>query len=164
MNRTSLIVTSVVGLWIAIVLQQSVAVKLAIFGARPDFLLLFVVPLSLMTSRAGGATLGFFAGLLHGAATGAFMAQYVASRAVAGFMGSWSRGIGMHVNWGVASVTTIILTVVARLIFMFLAAPPGVLRFLGDTIGSAMYNGVLAIPVYMLLQWVLNPKVRSGLR
>jgi rod shape-determining protein MreD len=164
MNRTPLILTSIVGLWIAVILQQSIAVRLSIFGARPDFLLLFIVPLSLLTSRPGGTLLGFFAGLLQGATTGVFMAQYVASRTIAGFMASWSRGFGMHVNWGVACVTTIILTIVARLIYMFLAAPPGVMRFLGDTIGSAMYNGVLAIPVYMLLQWVIDPKVRSGLR
>lgn len=164
MSTKRLAVTSVLGLWIAVVLQQSMASRVAIFGVRPDFLILFLAPISLMTSRMGGATLGFFAGLLEGAASGVSMAHYIASRAIAGFLGSWSRAIGMHINWGVASITTVILTVVSRLIFMFLAAPTGVLRFLGDTIGSALYNGVLAIPVYMLLQWVLNPRVRSGLR
>jgi rod shape-determining protein MreD len=164
MNRKSLIVTSVIGLWVAIILQQAVATRVAIFGARPDFLLLFIVPLSLMTGRAGGATLGFFAGLLQGAAVGAFLAQYVVSRTLAGFAASWSRATGLQLNWGVASVSTILLTLISRLIYMFLAAPPEVMRFLGDTIGSAFYNGVLAIPVYMLLQWVLGPRVRSGLR
>jgi hypothetical protein len=92
------------------------------------------------------------------------LAHYIASLTVAGFLGSWSRAIGLHVNWGVAAVTTLILTIVARLFWMFLAGPHEPLKFLEDTIGTAMYNGVLAIPVYMLLQRILNPKVRSGLR
>jgi hypothetical protein len=50
------------------------------------------------------------------------------------------------------------LTIVAQLILMFFAPPPGIASFLGATIGSAMVNGVLAVPVHALLRRILGPQ------
>ena len=155
--------TWVIGLWVAAVLQQSLSPHLRIFVARPDFLLIFTVAVSLFLTRRTAAGLGFTAGLIEGAVAGAHLAPYAISRAVAGFVTAWSRVMGLEVNKLVVALTAFLATIIAGLLWMFSAAPANLGAFLGDTIGSAMYNGVLAIPVYMLLERVLNPRSRSGL-
>jgi rod shape-determining protein MreD len=154
---------SVFGLWIAAILQQAVSPHLSLWGAKPDFILILVAPFSLFVPRKGGSALGFAGGVLQGAIAGANLAPIAISRAVAGFVGSWSRKIELERNFIVVSATTFVVSLIAGLVWMFIAAPPGVAVYLGDTIGSAMYNGVLAIPVYMLLERVLNTRSRSGL-
>jgi rod shape-determining protein MreD len=161
-TTTRLVIVSIISLWIAAVFQQVLAPRFAIFGVRPDFLLIVLVPLSLFVNRSTAAVLGFFAGLLYGAAAGANLTHYAVSRTLAGFAGSWSKATGLELNLVVLAITTAIVTVLAQMVWMFLAAPSGVLSFLGDTIGSAMYNGVLAVPFYMLLRRVLVPNARSG--
>lgn len=94
---------------------------------------------------------------------GANLAHYAVSRTVAGFAGASSRAIGFEINIAVVGVTAALMTLVAQTVFMFLAAPKGIAAFLGDTIGSAVYNGVLAIPTYLLLRRVLSYS-RSGMK
>ena len=163
MNKRRLTITAIVSIWLAAILQQAVAPRLSILGMRPDFLLVVLTPLSLWVPRSTAAILGFFCGFFQGAAAGANLTHYVISRTVAGFAGSWSRTVGFEINAVVVGVTAFLLTLLAQTVWMFLAAPREVLAFLGDTIGSAMYNGVLAIPVYMLLKRIVNPNARSGL-
>jgi hypothetical protein len=49
-------------------------------------------------------------------------------------------------------------TLLAYLLMMVPAPPPEVGRYLRDTIVAAMYNGVLAIPLYALLRRTLRSK------
>jgi rod shape-determining protein MreD len=163
MNQGRLLAASVIGLWVAAILQQALSPHLSIFGARPDFILILVSPLSMLVPRKKGSALGFAGGVLQGAIAGANLAPFAISKAVAGFMGAWSRNIELERNFIVVFVTTFVVSLIAGLVWMFLAAPQGVAVYLGDTIGSAMYNGVLAIPVYMLLERMLNTRSRSGL-
>jgi rod shape-determining protein MreD len=163
MNQGRLLAISIIGLWLAAILQQALSPHLSIFGARPDFILVLVSPLSIFVPRNKGAALGFAGGVLQGAIAGGHLAASAISKAVAGFMGSWSRKIELERNFIVVFVTTFVVSLIAGLVWMFVAAPKGIAVYLGDTIGSAMYNGVLAIPVYMLLERVLNTRSRSGL-
>lgn len=149
------VIVAVITLWLGAGLQQALANRLGILGATPDFLLVFLACLCLYTNRVGGAVLGFFAGLAAGATVGANMTQYVFSRTLTGFLDSWSRNLGIDANLFVAGVNAFFVTIVAQLIQMFFAPPPGIVTFLGATIASAMYNGVLAVPVYALLRRIL---------
>ena len=146
-----------VALWLGAVLQQSLG-RYGIFNARPDYLLVVLSCLCLYSSRAGGALAGFFAGLLSGAITGANLTQYIFSRSVAGFLDAWARKLGLDPNALTAAMNSFFMTVVAQLILMFFAPPSGIASFLGATIGSAMVNGVLAIPVHALLRRILGPQ------
>ena len=137
--------------------------RLSIFGARPDFLVVFLGCASLFLNRGPGALLGFGCGAFHGAIAGANLAHYAVSRTLGGFLASWSRTIGFELNILVAVATTAVTTLIVGIVWMFLAAPHGVARFLGDTIGSAVYNGVLAIPTYLLLRRAVNSRSRSGI-
>ncbi len=147
-------------LWICAVLQFGLARYLAVFGAEPDFLMVAVVTISLCLPRAPGAATGFVAGVIQGALVGASLAHYAISRIIAGFVSAWSRGLRFELTAAAVGLTAVSVTIFSGLIFLFTAAPPGIVGYMGDTIGTAMYNGVLAMPLYALLKRVLHPTVR----
>lgn len=147
-------------LWLSAILERGLALHLAVFGAKPDFLLLATSVCGLCLSRPGGALTGFGAGLIQGALIGANLSHYVVSRALAGFVAGWIRHMRFEASAVVIGLTTATISIGAELTFMLTAGPKGIAGFLGDTMGTAIYNGVLAIPVYALLRRVLNPVVR----
>lgn len=150
-------IVALVALWLGAVLQQSLG-RYGILNARPDYILVMLSCICLYSSRSGGALAGFAAGLLSGAITGANLTQYIFSRTVTGFVDAWARNLGLDPNAVTAALNSFFMTVVAQLILMFFAPPPGIASFLGATIGSAMVNGVLAVPVNALLRRILGPQ------
>lgn len=150
----------VIALWIGAIVERSLSPNITVLGARPDFLLLVSIVTSLGLSRSGAALTGFAAGVIQGALIGANLTHYVFSRAMTAFMAAWSRQLRVEMSPLAVAITTAVLTIFGRLLFMVTAGPKGIAGFLGDTMGTAIYNGVLAIPVYALLRRVLNPVVR----
>lgn len=141
-----------VGLYLSVVLQLAVAPRISFFGIGPDFPLLFTAVFSLRTSRLGTVTLGFFAGLCEGALAGVNLAHYVISRTVAAFLGGSAQGMGMQPASSTAAFVAAAVAFFAQLLLTFLAPSGGFGRMLGDTIGSAIVNGLLAVPLYALLK------------
>jgi hypothetical protein len=152
------ILVATVLLWFGAVLQGSVAPQIRIGNAYPDFLLVFLSLMCLFTTTSGATILGFFTGLMTGAPAGANLGPHIISRTIAGHVDGWVGAIGFQPNAFWAGVNTLIVTVVAHLLQMFLAPPPGIPAFLAATIASAVYNGVLAMPLYLLLRRILSPK------
>lgn len=136
---------------------QPLAPRFALCGLSPDFLLVTLAVFLHFSSRRGGMVLGFAAGVLAGALPGANMAHYVISRTVAGFFGSWARALGVEEGRATAAASAFAITLIAQIVLMFLAPPARIGPFLGATIGSAVVNGVLAIPLYALVSRVLGP-------
>ena len=136
---------------------QPLAPRLALCGVRPDFMLIVLGPLCLLASRLVGTLLGFAAGVIAGSLSGANMAHYVISRTVGGFFVSSARSLGLADSTATVAFTTVALTLIAQLVLMFLAPPARIMGFLADTMGSAVLNGVLAIPIHFLLSKVVDP-------
>ena len=153
------ILVSSLAIWLSAVFQQSVSHRIDIYSATPDFLLITLSCLCMYASRAGGAVIGFIAGLAAGSITGANLSQFIFSRTITGFLDAWSRSFGLDPNFIAAAVNAFFVTIVAQLILMFFAPPSGITAFLGATILSAMVNGVLAVPVHALLRKILGPQV-----
>lgn len=153
------VLVSGLAIWLSAVLQQSIAHRIDLLTATPDFLLITLSCLCMYSSRAGGALIGFLVGLAAGAITGANLSQFIFSRTITGFLDSWSRSFGLDPNFIAAAVNAFVVTIVAQLILMFFAPPSGIVAFLGATILSAMVNGVLAVPVHALLRRILGPQV-----
>lgn len=160
MSNTRYITCVVLLLWIAAVCQFSVAPRIAIFGAGPDFLLAAVACLALFKPRRSGAWVGFAAGVLHGGVAGANLAAYAISRTFAGFLIGWLGMMDLEKSPVVAFFAAATATIIGQLILLFGAPPPAILPFLLATIGTAMYNGVIAVPVFALLRRILNPPQR----
>jgi rod shape-determining protein MreD len=150
------IVVAIIALWAAACFQE-IAPRLAILGATPDFLLVTMVVLSLHTSRRGGAVLGFFAGFLQGALASSLMGYYVVSRTLAGFFAAWSRDIRFEQSWWLVFLTAFFATAFALAIRLFLPPAQAISPFALATILTATYNGVLAMPLYALLNRLLAP-------
>jgi rod shape-determining protein MreD len=119
---------------------------------------------ALLSTPLGGAWAGFFSGLLQGALAGANLTAYVISRILPAFGIAWMSDLDIRIAPAVAGLIVAAATLVSQLLLMFLAPPPQILSFLGATIGTAMYNGVLAIPVYSLLRRLFKGKEGAGLR
>lgn len=153
-------VTGAVLLWLAGVLQQGLAERLAIFGVAPNFLLIALGPMALLSRPSVGGTMGFFAGLIQGALAGANLTHYVISRTLAGFLTSLGNQLDIRLALTVAGLACAATTFIAQLILMFLAPPSGsLIAYLFGSLGMALYNGVLAIPLYSLLRRWFAPSI-----
>jgi len=150
----------VILLWVAGGCQQSVASSFAIGGAVPDFLFVALSVLALQTSRKAGTVAGFAAGAIHGGIAGANFAAYALTRTIAGFFLGWLSSSDIDVNFVAAGLITFIATLVTQFVFMLIAPPPAIWSFLLATIGVAIYNGVLAMPVQFLVAKAMPPKER----
>jgi len=143
-------------IWIAGILQAN-AELLMLLGARPDFLLTTAVVLSAWSGRRTGATIGFFAGLVHGALFSSGIGYYIVSRTLACFGVSWSRKLDIELSYWLIGSTVFVSTVFVQAFQLFLPPPQNILRLSLDTIMTATYNGVLAMPLYALLKKILDP-------
>lgn len=148
-------------LWLSAGLNMGLAGKIEILGSGPDFLLLSLAVLTCFTSRLGGAVLGFACGVFYGSLAGANLAQYAISRTLVGFASGWFNDLGFERNWYMVALRAASVVLTAQALLMLSAPPADLPGFLGDTIGSAMYNGVLAVPYFALLRSLLDPKARK---
>ncbi len=160
MNPVAFIPTAVITLWICAAMEQSLATRLGFWGVRPDFLLVALTVLSLYTSKRGGIVLGFFAGLLHGGIAGANMMHYIISRTLGGYAAATTRNPKFEPKLATVAATVAGITVFSQIVLMFFAPPDGIARFLGATILSALYNGVLSLPLHALMKRILKPTYR----
>lgn len=163
MSRRRFFLVAIVALWIAAVLQTAVVPHISFLGFSPDLYLVMVGCLSVFSGRAEGALVGFLAGLLQGGLHVMRLAHYIVSRTLTGFLVAWSMKLEIELRPLIVAVIVVLATILAKLLWMFLAAPPGIGAFLADTIRTAVYNGVLAVPVYALLKRILNPDARKGI-
>lgn len=142
-------------LFLAGVAQQSLAYRIAIFHTAPDFFLVLLSVGSILCSQTESIVLGFLAGFLLGSLEGANLGHLVATRTLTGFGLSFVPIPEFRSGLLFAGLAAIGATLVAQLLLLLLAPPTGIAGFLADTIRMAMYNGVLAIPVYALLSRIL---------
>ena len=147
--------------WLAAGVQHGAATKLAVFGATPDFLLVVALTSSILMRPGTSAGLGFLAGLLQGAMAGANLAQHVISRVLTCFFIGYESRLEVGVRVEDAALTVAIGTIVSGVLLTILAPPPEIWPFLRATIGTAIYNGVLAVPTYLLVRRLFKHQVKS---
>jgi cell shape-determining protein MreD len=151
---------SAVFLWIAGGLQEGLAPRISFGPASPDFLLIVVAVIGLMCNRRSGAMLGFAAGMIAGALAGANLSSYVLTRTIAGFACASISHFEFEPNPIVAGAVTIMVTLVAQFGLMFVSPPGAIIPFVLATIGTALVNGVLAMPLHLLIRRLSNPYTR----
>lgn len=148
---------AVVAVLVATVIQQGALNRYTLLGAQVDLPLIVVLGFALISRPAAGAGLGFFSGVLTGALSGATLAHYALSRTVAGFaLGMRSQGERSVVSGAIWVAAGSFL---AKLVLFLIAPPTAVGPALLATILSAVYNGVVAFPVFALIRRLFRPKV-----
>ncbi|MCH8978531.1 MAG: rod shape-determining protein MreD [Armatimonadetes bacterium] len=145
--------------WVAAVIQQAVAPQVKIAGAEPDLLLVVALVSAVFYPPRIAAVLGFVAGVLHGGIAGADLAHYAVSGTLVAFAVGYLSGLELDVKPWYVGLTVLGGTLAAQLLMMIQAPPPETVPYVRATILSAMYNGVLAIPIYALIRRSLSPKV-----
>ncbi len=153
------LIAAVVLFWLAGILQQSLSPRLVIGGGAPEFLILVAFCFALISRPGGGAICGFLSGLIAGGLTGATLTHFVLTRTVTAFGLSYAAQSGIELTSRKAGLLVGIATLASQILFMLVAPPSGIGLFLRATLVTAMYNGVLAIPLYALLCRLFRPKV-----
>jgi rod shape-determining protein MreD len=152
------VLIATLAIYLAAILQGGVASRYSLLGGHVDFYLIVLGFLPLYTNRKGGALLGFAIGVVEGAMAGVNMGQFVFARVVTGVAISSVAEGGVERNIFTTSLFAVVSAIFSQLILMFLAPPPAVLPFLGDTLRTAVYNGVLAMLLYALFNRFLSPR------
>lgn len=156
MKLSTTLVVAVAGI-IAAILQQALAPRISLLGARPDFLVLTLSLITMNVGRVPSLFCGFFFGLLQGALPTANMAHYILSRTVTAYAVAASTQLRLFPSAPIVFATVALATMLSQTVWMFIAAPGNIGAFLGDTIGTAVVNGVLAMPLSALLRKFLGP-------
>lgn len=144
--------------YLAAAAQAGAASRFGIYGTHLHAPLLILGFLSLYLDRKGGAILGFATGFIEGSMAGANLWQYVLTRVLVGATIAWIAEGGIERNLYTTVLFSMACVVAAEVTFMFFAPPPQVFGFLGDTIRTAVYNGVLAMLLYALFNRFLSPR------
>ena len=152
MNRSRLRIRLVLVLLVAFVLQAAYGSALAIHEARPNLSLTTLLIVCLFADAPTGALLGFLMGLLEAAYTERYVGSFLVTRSLAG----WAVGVLDETifrdNLLVTLLTAPVGTLLVEGCFFLFAPQPHVLRWADRTLLQALYNGLLALPLYLVLR------------
>lgn len=126
--------------------------------SNPQFLLTFGLVASLLVSPRSAMIIGFFSGALIGWMAGANFVGYTLSRMLACTAMSYLEHFNIDTSYVVVGLQIGIGTLFAGFIYMIVAPPSALLPFIAATIGSALFNAVLALPMLALLRWAYAVK------
>jgi hypothetical protein len=142
---------------VATVFQAGFLDRYLILGAQVNLPIVVALSLALVSRPAAGGALGLLSGILTGAISGASMTHYAVSRVLAGyFVGT--RSESEPSVWGGAGWVAL-GSLIAQLVLIILAPPSPLGPAIGATILTAVYNGVVALPVFALVVRLFQPKV-----
>lgn len=152
------VVVGLVAVWLAVMWHSSVTGQKLFLGQKPDLVLIAVCLVGIRSRPALGAGYGFLAGALQGGAAGADLTALAATRTLLGFGSSWVARSGLQFSPLVVGVVVAIGTLLAQGLFLIVAPPSDIGAFLGATLGTAIYNGVLASLLDAVLKRTLDPR------
>ena len=158
------IVRHVLLLIFALLVQTSWAHTLDIFGLRPDFTLLLVVYVGIVSGQVEATILGFVSGFLLDVYNPAFMGVNALSNAVVGFAVGYSREGIVTDELSVLGLVVFIAGLIQNLIFFVFSSFSNLSAilpaFVRTGIGSALYSAVIGI----LLLLAASIRFQGGLR
>lgn len=142
---------------IAAALQGNLTQLIAIKGVQPDLLLVCVVAIGVQSHFEQAAIWGFLVGWLSGSLVGVSLGSFIITRtALAMLLASLEARIfrGNPALWaGCAFVGTLL----CETFFYLLSPHASTMRWLYTTLGTAVYNTVLVLPI----GWLVNRLARQ---
>jgi rod shape-determining protein MreD len=148
-------------LFLAAVAQATFANALTIRGAQPDFLLAVALLGALFCSGGGGASTGFFAGLLHASLASppaAGFGSLIVSRTLVCFLVGWLEERIFRDSPLLAVAVVPAGTILAELLFFLFSPQPHVGHWVRVLWQTALYNTVLTLPLYYLVRFFVGPR------
>lgn len=149
-------------LFLAAVVQSSIAGSITIFGGTPDVLLVVLVAIALLRGPVFGAAAGFFAGLVLDTANLARLGETSLLLTVAGYwIGRYGETTGRdrsHAPLLSVAVVTVLFTLGALALHVVLGDPVDARSVFADALApTVLLNLLLTFPVYALVKRVLGP-------
>lgn len=144
---------------LAAVAQGVWAQHLRVAGATPDFPLLILACVAMLTNPNTAAWAGFLTGLLHASMLEQTVGSLLVSRTLAATAVAYLPILISKRHWLSIVPAVALLTLLAQGL-LYLAAPTisgG--AFWQGTIASMVYNMGLAIPIYWLVQRIVPPEL-----
>lgn len=137
---------------LAAALQSTVAPRLAVFGARPDLLLVLTVATALVAGPITGMGVGFAAGLLQGGLDGGAVGGSAAVLTVVGYAAGALQARLFLEHWAVPVAAVGLLTLAAEGVRGVLWRPEGWTWPAAALalVGSVLFNAALAYPAFAL--------------
>lgn len=148
---------------IALILQITVVPLFAIYGVKPDLLLMVVVSTGLLQGKEKGVGIGFFAGLLQDLAIGNLFGLNILSKLLTGYMfGLVERKVFKdHIFLPILAmaVATIFNSLVLLVVLGFwgytIQPIPVLVNYILPLLG---YNMVISVPIHQVVSRVLTIK------
>lgn len=142
---------------LAVLLDATLTARFSLLGGHPDVILIVIGSFGLISRPAAGAVMGFLSGLLYGGLAGVSMSHYILSLTLVGYL--FGIGSSWEPSGRSAAILVALGTIVFRLVLMFTSPQSEIGSLIQATIFSALYNGVLAWPVYALLRRMFRPRM-----
>jgi len=134
-------------------LQTALSPRIAIFGVKPDFLLIAVVVWAIVHGGLQGGFVGLAAGLLEDILSAGFYV-HAFTKAIAGYLSGAFRGSFSFSKSSTYVVTVVLMTFISYLFeiisfyFFFGRQLPGFYSIVSVMFLSAIYNGVLTLVLF----------------
>lgn len=148
MNNQRIVFAAVIFIWLGASLQQGLSNRLSLFGAQPDFLIVTACIFGLMVQTRQAIIIGAIIGFAESAIVGADMWQFILTRMAAAWICAFLVENRFQRNVGVASLATLVCSLICGVLFMIIAPQPNIGGTLKATLITALYNAVLAILAY----------------
>jgi rod shape-determining protein MreD len=148
-------------LFVAAVVQVSILNSVTLLGGSPDFLLVTLISVSLLSGSIYGAVGGFFAGLIVDTATLETMGLTSLLLTIVGYWtGRYGETTGRergHAPILSVGVITILYSVAALALRLMIGEHNSARVVLLDALPpTLMFNLLLAVPVYLFCRWVMR--------
>lgn len=151
------VIAAILFLALATILQSGVFDRYVLLGAQINLPVVVVLCFALISRPSAAGGLGLLSGILTGGISGATLMHYALSRVLAGYaVGTQSKN-EPDGRWAI--VWVVVGSLISQSVLILLAPPKPLLPAVGATILSAVYNGVVAIPVFALVVRLFRPKV-----
>lgn len=132
-------------------------------SATPDFPLLVLGCLALLTNPNTAAWAGFFTGLLHASMLEQTVGSLIISRVLAATAVAHLPMLISNRHWLSVVPAVAALNLLSQTLYYFAAPSLGSGAFWQATLGSMVYNIALAVPAYWLVRRILPPEPDEGL-
>lgn len=143
-------------LFIGALLQVAIGSQVGLRHAAPNIALTSLACACLFVDSGAAAAFGFTTGLIEASWTSVYIGTFLVSRTFTGFLIGLLEDRVFRDSIPLAIVTVVLATGVAGILFFAFAPQPHADRWFISLLGTAIYNALLAIPIYALMRKVVG--------
>ncbi|MFB3879950.1 MAG: LytS/YhcK type 5TM receptor domain-containing protein [Armatimonadota bacterium] len=146
------------------VVQTTIGGRLALAGAAPDLLLVWVVCIGLLAGPRVGMVAGFACGLIEGSLLQASVGALAISKGVAGLGAGVISGAVSRDHWLAPPLAAAVLTVAAEAVFLLLSPVSGWTHAARLIVVRVVYHAALSVVAFAAISrgWRVTGEPNQG--